>query len=46
MVKDFVVGCETDERIPLLRAQISAFAQTFPMPGFDGESVPKHLRSH
>jgi len=35
MLKDFVVGLENNKEIEGLCAEVEAFAQTFPMPGFE-----------
>lgn len=40
MLKDFVTAIEKDSEVQQLKAEVEAFARSFPMPGFDPESVP------
>lgn len=44
MMKDFVKALEGNEEVAELKARIIAFAITFPMPGFDPESIPVAYR--
>jgi glycine hydroxymethyltransferase len=44
MLKDFVIALEADSAVKELRAEVEAFARSFPMPGFDPASVPESAR--
>ncbi|KAJ3085811.1 Serine hydroxymethyltransferase 4 [Quaeritorhiza haematococci] len=44
LIKDFVVALEKNEEVKALRADVEAFARSFPMPGFDPSTVPEELR--
>ncbi|KAJ3416823.1 Serine hydroxymethyltransferase, cytosolic [Chytridiales sp. JEL 0842] len=46
LLKDFVVALEASEEVKALRAEVTAFAHKFPMPGFDPASVPESARHH
>ncbi|KAJ3077297.1 Serine hydroxymethyltransferase, cytosolic [Podochytrium sp. JEL0797] len=46
LVKDFIVALESNAEVKALRVQVEAFAQQFPMPGFDPQSVPASARTH
>ncbi|EGF83365.1 hypothetical protein BATDEDRAFT_18481 [Batrachochytrium dendrobatidis JAM81] len=43
-IKDFVAALSADEEVKALKADVEKFAHTFPMPGFDPNSVPEHCR--
>lgn len=44
LIKDFVVALEASQEVKDLRAEVEAFARSFPMPGFDAKSVPESCR--
>ncbi|KAI9207080.1 serine hydroxymethyltransferase [Polychytrium aggregatum] len=44
LLKDFIVAAESSEEVKALKAEVEAFAHSFPMPGFDPSSVPAALR--
>ena len=39
MLKDWKLGLEGNPAVDTLRAEVEAFAESFPMPGFTRESV-------
>ena len=39
MLKDFVAALASNEDIPVLAHDVAEFATTFPMPGFDTETM-------
>lgn len=44
LMKDFIVAIEKSEQVLVLRGEILKFATSFPMPGFDPESIPAQFR--
>jgi len=44
LMKDFVVALESSSKVKALKADVEAFAKSFPMPGFDPMTVPAELR--
>ncbi|KAH9277432.1 hypothetical protein BASA83_000306 [Batrachochytrium salamandrivorans] len=44
LIKDFVSALAVHEDVITLKADVEKFAHSFPMPGFDPNSVPIHAR--
>lgn len=44
LIKDFEAAASKNVEVEALRVEVQAFAHSFPMPGFDPNSVPAHLR--
>ncbi len=44
MLKDFVSAIAKDPGVQQLKTEVEAFARSFPMPGFDPETVPAEDR--
>jgi glycine hydroxymethyltransferase len=40
LIKEFAAALETDAQVAELKAKVSDFARSFPMPGFDPSSIP------
>jgi glycine hydroxymethyltransferase len=43
-MKDFAKALEGNEEVLALRKKVTEFATSFPMPGFDPESIPAEFR--
>jgi glycine hydroxymethyltransferase len=43
-MKDFVSALEGNQEVLALRKEVFEFAVSFPMPGFDPESIPVRYR--
>ncbi|KAI8912751.1 serine hydroxymethyltransferase [Gorgonomyces haynaldii] len=44
LLKDFVAALEGNPEVLALREKVKKFAMSFPMPGFDPETVPEQFR--
>ncbi|RKO92644.1 serine hydroxymethyltransferase [Blyttiomyces helicus] len=44
LIKDFIVALDKSEEVKALKADVEKFARSFPMPGFNPDSVPAYAR--
>lgn len=45
MLKEFVAALHGRDDVKLLKAEVEAFARSFPMPGFDPSSIPESVKA-